>query len=80
MLSAPALLRPHVDEGVALALRDELVVLIEGAVQEFDDTGAGPRLRFTLAQHLDEGQRILLRREVQLWLIELDDRPTADFY
>jgi len=32
---------PHAHERIALALGDELVVLIVGAVVEFDDAGAG---------------------------------------
>ncbi len=40
---------PHTNEGLAAAFGDQLVVLVEGAVMEFDDAGAGPRLRFALA-------------------------------
>src|SRR5215471_3831890 len=54
-LSAPrndSSLRPQAHEGLAAALGDELVVLVIGAVMKFDDAGAGPRLRFALANNL----------------------------
>src|SRR5689334_12072703 len=45
-------LRPHAHEGLPAALGDELVVLVVGAMMKLDDPGAGPRFRFTLADHL----------------------------
>src|SRR5262245_19121335 len=43
---------PHPHEDLAVAFGHELVVLIVGAVQELDDSGARPRLRFALADDL----------------------------
>src|SRR5262245_36317780 len=40
------LARPLHDEGLPAALGHQLVVLVVGAVMEFDDAGARPRLRF----------------------------------
>src|ERR1700728_4831124 len=48
--------RPHAHEGLAAALRDQLVVLVVGAVMKLDDAGAGPRLRFALTD--DFGSRV----------------------
>src|SRR5690348_7196150 len=45
-------LRPHAHKGLAAAFGDQLVVLVIGAVVEFDDAGAGTRFRFALADHL----------------------------
>src|SRR5262245_5573346 len=44
--------RPHPHERLAVTFGDELVVLVIGAVQELDDSGARPRIRFALADNL----------------------------
>src|SRR5690242_3328360 len=50
--SAAASLRPHAHKSLAAAFGDQLVVLVVGAVVEFDDAGARPRFRFALAEDL----------------------------
>src|SRR5690349_9392966 len=45
-------LRPHAHERLAAAFGDQLVVLVVGAVVEFDDAGARPRFRLALGDHL----------------------------
>src|SRR5665213_2685618 len=44
-------LRPHIDEGVAVAFGHQRAVLFEGLVMEFDDAGAGARFRRALAHN-----------------------------
>ena len=50
--AGPFLFRPHPHEGLAVTFRDKGAVLLEGLVVEFDDPGAGARLRLSLAHHL----------------------------
>ena len=45
------ILRPHVDERLPTAFGDQLIVLIVGAMMEFDDAGAGARFRLAFADH-----------------------------
>jgi hypothetical protein len=49
-------LRPHEHKSLAAAFGDQLVVLVVGAMMKLDDAGAGPRLRFALADDL--GRRV----------------------
>src|SRR5258708_2327326 len=43
---------PHQNERLAAAFGDQLVVLVVGAVMEFDNAGAGTRFRFALGDDL----------------------------
>src|ERR1700682_856804 len=65
-------------EGLAPAFGDELVVLIERAVEEFDDAGIGPRFRFALVEDLGRAMhRVTLKQRVRkLYVLhsEISDR------
>src|ERR1700733_15218608 len=60
-----SLLRSHQHESLPTAFGDQLIVLVVGAVMKLDDAGAGPRLRFALADDLGRGvQGVALEHRV----------------